>query len=548
MLNVTLMKGEFNPRTTLYFFFLLLFPAIPIIFAAILSQDSIVTTSIKKIVFIIWGLSFFAFFTLIMSPRLLLFLSIPLVLLACLEVYILFIIRAASEEGIVISVLGTNPGEALEIVSANSMYVVFSLVYTGLYIYLFSKVPVYFRLTSKVRIIIIVLVLFVQAAVVARDWQVASNTPDRKEPWRYIEYAYFEKIKKTFPLNWIYNTITYVSKRKHIASYEEKINDFRFNVSNEESISRKRIAVIVIGETARKHNFSLYGYERKTNPLLEREQGLIVMNKAESVFNNTFKAYTVFLSRTTPDNFDLYLEEPSIIRAFAEAGFQTVYISNQGLPYGSIYKAYSKQADTLVNMSTSMNRHATDERILPVFKEVLENYGEQDLCIIIHSIGSHFRYNMRYPKRFEYFTPAIGDDLDLAFISDKHRQELINAYDNSILFTDYFLSELIAGLKRDTSSASLLFYASDHGENIFDTEEKMFAHGGPNPTRFEKEIPLFIWRSEQYDELFSDKIANVKANQDKPVNTTHFFPTILDLSGIVIESQGKAKSFAKEDF
>ena len=162
--------------------------------------------------------------------------------------------------------------------------------------------------------------------------------------------------------------------------------------------------------------------------------------------------------------------------------------------------------------------------------------------------GLSFFVTMRYPKRFNHFTPSIDDDLDLAFISDKQREELINAYDNSILFTDYFLSELIAGLNKDTSSASLLFYASDHGENIFDTEEKKLAHGGPNPTRFEKEIPLFIWRSEQYDTLFPEKIANVIDNQDKPVNTTHFFPTILDLSGIVIESEGGAKSFAKENF
>jgi len=542
------MAGKISSTIILYFLLLLLFPAVPIFFTAFLSQDSIVATLVKKMVFVIWGLSFFAFFILILRPRLLLFLSIPLVLLACLEVYIIFIIRAASEEGIILSVLGTNPGEAFEILSANSMYLLFSVLYTAVYMYLLSKVPASFRLPVKMKVRLIILVLLVQAAVVARDLQVALNTPDGKAPWKYIEYAYSEKMKKTFPINWLYNTVSYAGKQKKIARYEGKIKDFRFNVSNEDSIYRRRVVAIVIGETARKHNFSLYGYERKTNPRLEKEPGLIIINKAETVFNNTFKAYTVFLSRATPDNFDLYLEEPSLIKAFSEAGFQTVYISNQGLPYGSIYKAYSEQADTLVNLYTSMNRHATDERIIPVFKEILQNSENQDLCVIIHSIGSHFRYNMRYPERFEHFAPAIGDDLDLAFVSEKQRQELINAYDNSILFTDYFLSELITGLHRDTSSASLLFYASDHGENIFDTEEKKFAHGGPEPSRFEKEIPLLIWRSEQYDKMFSEKIANVQANQDKPVNTTHFFPTILDLSGIVIESEGRAKSFAKEDF
>lgn len=346
----------------------------------------------------------------------------------------------------------------------------------------------------------------------------------------------------------MYNSINYIGKRKQLDEYRKTIKDFSFHVKNQDSIHKRRVIIIVIGETARKHNFSLYGYERETNPRLGKESRLIQMNNAETPYNNTIMAYTVFLSRATPDNFDRYLKEPSIIKAFSEAGFYTAYISNQSLIYVSLYQAYAEQADTILNLYTSMTMHSPDDRILPVFAETLQQFKDQDLCVVIHSMGSHFRYNVRYPKRFDHFTPSIGDDLDLAFISEKQRKELINAYDNSILFTDYFLAELINELNKDTVSASLLMYASDHGENIFDDENKKFAHGGSNPSRFESEIPLFFWRSEQYDQLFPEKVENLKANQDKPVNTAHFFPTILDLSGIIIESEGEVKSFAQSDF
>lgn len=471
-----------------------------------------------------------------------------MVFLACLEIYIVYIIRSASEEGIIISVLETNFREALEIVLANSLYLIASIAYTGLYIYLLVKIPLTFRLALKTKLLLIVIFLAVQGVIILRDFYIALKLPTSKSYLNFVSYAYSEKIQKTFPMNWLYNSIGYVRKKRQLSEYKKAIEGVSFYVKNQDSIHKRRVIVIVVGETARKHNFSIYGYGRETNPLLEQEPRLIQMNNAETPYNNTMMAYTVFLSRATPDNFDQHLKEPSIIKAFSEAGFYTAYISNQSLTYGTIYQAYAEQADTLLDLYTSMTMHSTDERIIPVFAETLQHFQDRDLCIIIHSIGSHFRYNLRYPKRFDHFTPSIGDDLDLAFISEKQREELINAYDNSILFTDYFLAELIDALNKDTVSASLLMYASDHGENIFDDENKKFAHGGPNPSRFELEIPLFFWRSEQYDQLFPEKVENLKANRDKPVNTAHFFPTILDLSGIVIESEGGMKSFAQPDF
>lgn len=537
-----------NKAGLLYVCLVLFFPVLPVLFTAFLSQDSIVSTQIKRLGFIVWGLSFSAILAFLFSPRLLLYLLIPVVALACLEIYIVYIIRSASEEGMIISVLETNFGEALEIVLANRLYLIASVVYIGLYICLLFKIPLSFRLTLKTRLSLLFIFLIVQSGILLRDLYIAWRLPAKKSRFEYVSFVYWEKIQKTFPLNWMYNSINYIGKRKQLDEYRKTIKDFSFHVKNQDSIHKRRVIIIVIGETARKHNFSLYGYERETNPRLGKESRLIQMNNAETPYNNTIMAYTVFLSRATPDNFDRYLKEPSIIKAFSEAGFYTAYISNQSLIYGSLYQAYAEQADTILNLYTSMTMHSPDDRILPVFAETLQQSKDQDLCIVIHSMGSHFRYNFRYPKRFDHFTPSIGDDLDLAFISEKQRKELINAYDNSILFTDYFLAELINELNKDTVSASLLMYASDHGENIFDDENKKFAHGGPNPSRFELEIPLFFWRSEQYDQLFPEKVENLKANQDKPVNTAHFFPTILDLSGIIIESEGEVKSFAQSDF
>lgn len=95
---------------------------------------------------------------------------------------------------------------------------------------------------------------------------------------------------------------------------------------------------------------------------------------------------------------------------------------------------------------------------------------------------------------------------------------------------------------------SLMMYASDHGENLFDDSNNQFAHGGSQMTRYEKEIPLLIWSSDTYNKIYSEKINHIRSNINTKVTTNYFFHSILDLSGIEIDEQTAINSFASEKF
>jgi glucan phosphoethanolaminetransferase (alkaline phosphatase superfamily) len=103
-------------------------------------------------------------------------------------------------------------------------------------------------------------------------------------------------------------------------------------------------------------------------------------------------------------------------------------------------------------------------------------------------------------------------------------------------------------MKKDSVTASVMVYMSDHGENLFDDERTGFGHGSSIITSFEKEIPLLLFTSEKYRMRYPHKVKNVISNVNAPVNTDHFFHSILDLGGVYIDEETTKKSFASGVF
>ncbi len=538
-----------KPFRSLYFFlsaFIVL--VLPIIAAAFFSVDSIVSTPLKKIVFILFGLSFYFILLSLIRPKYFLFVLLPIALASLVEIYLVLTLKSAINEGIMSSFFNTNYSEVIGVLSANVFYIILAVgLFLG-YFYLSKKVAVTFVFSKKIRIVFFLFFFLIQGLIISRDIYVAKRLSQFGSIYETVIYSYRVKALKTFPVNWILHYRNYGIKSKQLQNYNERVKSFKFGASEVEPVDEQKVMVLVIGETARRHNLSLYGYHRKTNPLLEMEPNLIVMNNAESVYNLTSFAFPVFITRATSENFEIHLKEKSVMSAFQEAGFYTIYINNQPLGHGSIYHTYASQSDTLIDLATSLDTYSTDEIILPEFDKLYQKLRHKKTLIVIHSLGSHFRYNFRYPASYEIYKPAINSQFDIAAISRNKKEELVNSYDNSILFTDYFLSGLISVMKADSSMVGLLMYASDHGENLFDDENYGFAHGGSVMSKYEKEIPLLIWCSERYENVYGYKIQNVKSNINAPVNTNHFFHSILDLSGIYINEETLENSFASKKF
>lgn len=165
----------------------------------------------------------------------------------------------------------------------------------------------------------------------------------------------------------------------------------------------------------------------------------------------------------------------------------------------------------------------------------------------MHTIGSHYQYQLRYPHHFDIFKPSLKDLPEEKISSDlSNKEKLINSYDNSIFYTDYFISSIIKRIA-SLKSVGAVIYISDHGEDLLDDERNLFLHGNKEITRYVAHIPLFIWLSDLYKNYFPQKTAAVLSNKQEKISIDNIFYSLLDMADIEYEDEDLTKSiFSKK--
>lgn len=278
--------------------------------------------------------------------------------------------------------------------------------------------------------------------------------------------------------------------------------------------SEKQTYVIVIGESANKEHHSLYGYERKTNPELEKiKQELFVFDNVTSAHCQTLEVLQEALS------FDEFVNG-DVISFFQKAGFKTFWLSNQfnGGRWDNIIALVGNQADVsnFINQRDSQKMYGVcyDELLFPLFKTALEDPAPKKI-IFLHLLGSHSIYANRYPKNYEKFK------------GETKIKQIISEYDNSIVYTDWVLSEFIELLKKQNENSYLL-YLSDHGEDVRDDPDCCFYHSPSIATPPMFSIPFFVWISEKYAKTNAEFIKTW--NVHKKYKTNKLIHSILRLS------------------
>ncbi|MDR0824984.1 MAG: lipid A phosphoethanolamine transferase [Prevotella sp.] len=338
-------------------------------------------------------------------------------------------------------------------------------------------------------------------------------------------YTFHENV---YPVNVFYNLNFAIDKWQKSRIYPATSKDFTFEAKKDTIAKQREIYTLVIGESSRAENWSLYGYERKTTPLLEQKKGLVFFNDAITQSNTTHKSVSIMMSAASAENYNIIYGQKSVIEAFKEIGFTTVFLSNQGANK-TFTQYFAEDAHYYRNIRSRRNDGKIidnyDDVLLPIFKHCIDSIPG-NLFIILHTYGSHFNYKDRYPKEFSKFKPD-----NVTEITRKMKEKLVNAYDNSILYTDDFLSRITDILENSGSCSSLLF-ASDHGEDILDDGRMKFLHASPNPTFYQLRIPMLIWFSSNYQMNFQQKYEAAKSNQLKPVSTNAIFHTLLDIASI----------------
>ena len=325
-----------------------------------------------------------------------------------------------------------------------------------------------------------------------------------------------------FPLNVLYNLGLSGSEFRKSFNYEKTSAGFSYEAERTAEVPGREVYVYIIGEASRAMNWQLYGYGRETNPLLSQEEGLVVFRDVLTQSNTTHKSVPLILSSVATDEHDELYRRKGLPALFNEAGFDTWFISNQSRQ-GAMIDHLAHDAKHLIYIRSP--RH--DTQLLDEMRKAIEKSTSRKLFFILHCYGSHFSYHQRYPREFAYFQP----DNDVA-IAKQHRPMLVNAYDNSVRYTDYVLSRIIDYLGSLENTSSALLYCADHGEDLIDDHRERFLHASPTTTAYQLYVASLAWFSENYRERFPEKVAAAEANATAPATTHALFHTMADMASI----------------
>ncbi len=342
----------------------------------------------------------------------------------------------------------------------------------------------------------------------------------------------YRPLRQLFPLNVTANMVYAVERSAVSAAYPGVSASYRFGVVDEDTIAADfaQIVVIVVGETSRSNHWGLGGYDRPTTPRLAARSNLVFYPRVLSESNTTHKSVPLMLSHLTAAEFgDSAYVAGSIVDAFNEAGYSTAWISNQAHNH-SLIDFYSQRAghtEYICDDPVVRNEPVQDTELASRLRKLLDSNPSGKLFVVLHTYGSHFNYKERYTAEDDRFKP--DDDVSAA---SGNRGQLVNAYDNSILATDRALDSIIDVLER-TGRPSVLVYAADHGEDIFDDSRERFLHASPSPTYYQLHVPMFVWMSDSFASVHPGVMATLENNARRNVSSSEsMFHTVSALAGL----------------
>ena len=280
--------------------------------------------------------------------------------------------------------------------------------------------------------------------------------------------------------------------------------------------------IFVLGETVRADHMQLNGYSRNTNPLLSEKSNLISFPKTYT--NKTYTAESLqqlFTNASLNDNFDK--PKYSLIDVLNHANVKTNWIGNQTpeISYEIfINQCQTKQILDPFHSELSFQKAYDIEMLLP-FKKVFQSPYRQ--FTTLHMMGSHWWYETRYPDAFRKYTPVIKSKN----ISSNSQQEMVNSYDNTILYLDYFLDQTIRIAEKDQGE-NLLIYLSDHGELLGENNQWLHAQAAESVSN----PAMVIWYSDAFAAKHPEWIVRLNAIKTQKLDLDFLFPSVLELFGV----------------
>lgn len=325
-----------------------------------------------------------------------------------------------------------------------------------------------------------------------------------------------------FPVNVTYNMSIAISQMRRTANFPETSRRFKYMPRRDFVPKCREVYVLVIGEASRAASWQMYGYERETNPLLSQRGDVALFKNVITQSNATHKSVPMMLSSVHASQHRELYNRTGIAAMFNEAGFTTYFISNQS-PQGAMIDNLAREAQHVEYVDAPN----LDMQLVEIMQKLLSEEKSDKILFILHTYGSHFSYHQRYGREFARFLP--DDDVAVTY---RNADLLRNAYDNSILYTDYFLNEVISTLEGLDGISTAMLYCADHGEDLFDGKKKRFLHASPRVTYHQLHVASLAWFSPKYKELYASKVEAAFDNEMAPATTYSVFHTMADMADI----------------
>jgi heptose-I-phosphate ethanolaminephosphotransferase len=395
------------------------------------------------------------------------------------------------------------------------------VLFTMLPIFIWSKIkPITLNKSRQYQLLAcILLLLFAYPAskLIKHDLATAYKSVDRhfsvSPPWQLL--------------------FGYLHYQTELAEVEQNLLDFKkippLHQFTEQTKPVPTTIVLVIGESTSRLHMGLYGYHRDTTPKLSSIQHeLKVFQQVFASRPNTIESLEQVLTFADQQHPDWYKSKPSLLAMMKQAGYRTYWVTNQQTltARNTMLTTFAKQADEQIflNVSRRQNAYSYDEKVLAPYQELLNRQDEKKL-IVVHLLGTHMKYDYRYPEAYDYYHDAKGLPQGLT----EDQVNTVNAYDNANRYNDMVVYTLIDKLKRQQQH-SVLFYFSDHGDDVFDSPPHDFqGRNEGRPTYAMYAIPFIIWHSPDW--LNANKLQHADI-LNRQYDNADFIHTFSDLVGL----------------
>lgn len=417
-------------------------------------------------------------------------------------------------------------------------------VYILLGIILWKQVkPVYVKTTTKWIASLLIVIYALMPMVISMTVKKAS--------FEKASFHLLSRMETTVPWQLISNYLAYRSQLSNmeaiLANYDilpplENLKDINGNTPG--------TLVLVIGESTTRNRMGIYGYGRNTTPQMEQfkknNPNLLVFNDVVSSRPYTIEILQQALTFADEQHPDLYLTTPSLIHLMRQAGYKTFWITNQQTmtKRNTMLTMFSKQTDEQFYMNNDRNQNSRsyDESVFEPFKTVLADPADKKF-IIIHLLGTHMKYEFRYPKNSQY--DQFKDKTGAPHKLENGNLVSYNNYDNAISYNDYVTATLFNMFKNSKENGFMLYF-SDHGEDVYETPpHNILGRNEKAPTKTMYTVPFIIWQSPQWVITHPNNYQNYV---NRKYSTQDLIHTWSDLAGLSYNRYDPEKSIVNPQF